>query len=193
MKNNLIPFHRPNGTAHPHHLPITPTRSSRGVPLPHKAAHCHHHPSEHRSNARPQNANGDVDIFPDLPAELLRREGPGPALVVDYRPPYPWVGSAVAINLNNAVCFLFFVYAGLAGRGELVRPVWIYIFSVAVLHDSVSAAYYAATGRARDAVASALVVGPRTRTRPQRPIVAAEFGDAARGMRLVSSYCFPGS
>jgi hypothetical protein len=110
----------------------------------------------------PQNVNGDVDLYPALPTTLLPRdEGgdtPGLGLLVDYRPQWPWVVSAVVINLNNAISFFSFVAAGLTGRGEIVRPIFIYMFAVAVLHDSSSAAYYAAAGRSRDAIASALVV-----------------------------------
>jgi hypothetical protein len=107
----------------------------------------------------PQNVDGNVDLYPQLPAEGRWGQEPGSILVVDYRPAWPWVVSAVAINLNNALSFLFYIPAGLAGRGELVRPVLIYMFAVAVLHDSASAVYFAAVGRARDAAASALVVG----------------------------------
>jgi hypothetical protein len=101
-----------------------------------------------------------VDLYPDLPADAPwgGAGDVGPALLVDYRPQWPWAVSAVFINLNNAGCFLFFIVAGLSGRGELVKPVWIYMFAVAVLHDSASAAYFAAAGRLRDAAASALVV-----------------------------------
>jgi hypothetical protein len=101
-----------------------------------------------------------VDLYPDLPVDASwgGGGGAGPALRVDYRPPWPWAVAAVFINFNNAACFLFFVVAGLVGRGELVKPVWIYMFAVALLNDSASAAYYAAAGRLRDAAASALVV-----------------------------------
>ncbi len=107
--------------------------------------------------------NGDVDLYPALPSSPLWRGGGGaePALLVDYRPQWPWVISAVVINLNNAAGFLSFVAAGLTGHGEIVRPVWIYMYALAVLHDSASAAYYTANGRTRDAIASALVVGDR--------------------------------
>jgi hypothetical protein len=99
-----------------------------------------------------------VDLYPELPS-LTPWGGAGLELLVDYRPQWPWVVASTFTNLNNGVSFLFFTVAGLAGRGELVRPAWIYIFAIAMLFDTASAIYYILSpGNQRDAAASALVI-----------------------------------
>ena len=79
-------------------------------------------------------------------------------MVADFRPPWQWLLLAVAVNLNNALCFFACVAAGRTGQGHLVRHIWVWMFSFAIAQDLASAAGYYVEQQPREALARLLML-----------------------------------
>jgi hypothetical protein len=101
-------------------------------------------------------SDGSLQLYPQLPFPTPAAGPNGVDVVVDHRPPWQWVMLAIAVNFNNAGCFLACVVAGVAGQGHRAQAIWAWMFIFALLQDAASAAVHLAMGQVREGVARLL-------------------------------------
>ena len=98
----------------------------------------------------PLNADGTRELYPRL--ESVPATG---RIVVDLRAPACWVGSAIVCPALNALATTVALFAALAGREGLVRPILPSIFALNTVVYGGGALLSAWDGQLRDAVVAA--------------------------------------